>query len=50
MNILKDRMAGYTLPQQVQAMGLYPYFRVIGYEGANVWFQQLPGVDQSSQN
>jgi len=32
MNILKDRMAGYTLPQQVQAMGLYPYFRVIESE------------------
>ncbi len=27
MSPFKQKMTGYTLPQQIQAMGLYPFFR-----------------------
>ncbi|MBK9257574.1 MAG: aminotransferase class I/II-fold pyridoxal phosphate-dependent enzyme [Saprospiraceae bacterium] len=32
MSILKKKMAAYTLPQQIQEMGLYPFFRTIESE------------------
>lgn len=32
MSLLKQKMVGYTLPQQIQQMGLYPYFRTIESE------------------
>jgi 8-amino-7-oxononanoate synthase len=32
MSILKQKMAAYTLPQQIQQMGLYPFFRTIESE------------------
>jgi len=31
-NALKQKMAAYTLPQQIEAMGLYPFFRTIESE------------------
>ncbi|MFT4565469.1 MAG: 8-amino-7-oxononanoate synthase, partial [Saprospiraceae bacterium] len=31
-NMLKERMMAYDVPQKVQAMGLYPYFRTIESE------------------
>lgn len=37
MGILQDRLAKYTLPQQYQAQGVYPYFRAIeGKQGTEV--------------
>lgn len=30
--MLSEKMAGYTIPQQIEAMGLYPYFRTIESE------------------
>jgi 8-amino-7-oxononanoate synthase len=32
MSPMKQKMKGYTLPQQIQAMGLYPFFRTIESE------------------
>ncbi|MBC7886150.1 MAG: pyridoxal phosphate-dependent aminotransferase family protein [Saprospiraceae bacterium] len=32
MSPLKQKMVGYTLPQQIQQMGLYPFFRTIESE------------------
>ena len=32
MSPFKQKMTGYTLPQQIQAMGLYPFFRTIESE------------------
>ncbi|MCI7050861.1 MAG: aminotransferase class I/II-fold pyridoxal phosphate-dependent enzyme [Bacteroidales bacterium] len=37
MGILQERLAKYTLPQQYQAKGVYPYFRAIeGKQGTEV--------------
>ncbi len=37
MGILQDRLAKYTLPQEYQAKGVYPYFRAIeGKQGTEV--------------
>lgn len=37
MGILQERLAKYTLPQQYQAKGVYPYFRAIeGRQGTEV--------------
>ena len=34
MSLLQDRLAAYTLPQEMKQRGLYPYFREIdGYQG-----------------
>ncbi|MFZ1457343.1 MAG: hypothetical protein WAT46_14970, partial [Saprospiraceae bacterium] len=32
MSPLKSKMKSYTLPQQIQEMGLYPFFRTIESE------------------
>ena len=29
MGLLQDKLAKYTLPQEVKAKGVYPYFREI---------------------
>lgn len=31
-SMLKEKMAGYNIPQKIEAMGLYPYFRTIESE------------------
>ncbi len=37
MGLLQDKFVGYTLPQQYQAQGIYPYFREIdGKQGTEV--------------
>ena len=43
MGILQDRLAKYTLPQEYQAKGVYPYFR--GIESKRGTEEEMGGED-----
>ena len=36
MGLLQEKLAKYDLPQQIKAKGVYPYFRCIESEPANM--------------